>query len=196
MSDDLSVYPLSVSEWDDSLSQVVADMIGNPLNVHKLMANHPELLKAWWNFRNYSVTGGDLGARKGELVILRISLHMKAWYEWSSHIERSLACGLTMEEIERIKHGGNDAKWSVEEGLILIAVDELISNHGLSKTTHTKLRSHFSVQQIMDIIAIHGMYVILGCMINTWGLELDKHINAKLPEGVTKELFEKEFPRN
>jgi hypothetical protein len=137
-----------------------------------------------------------LGPRKGELVILRISLHMKAWYEWGSHIERSLACGLTMEEIERIKHGGNDAKWSVEEGLILIAADELISNHGLSKITHSKLRSHFSVQQIMDIIAIHGMYVILGCMINTWGLELDKHINAKLPEGVTKELFEKEFPRN
>ena len=105
MSDDLSVYPLSVSEWDDSLSQAVADMIGNPLNVHKLMANHPELLKAWWNFRNYSVVGGDLGARKGELVILRISLHMKAWYEWGSHIERSLACGLTMEEIECIKHG-------------------------------------------------------------------------------------------
>ena len=101
-----------------------------------------------------------------------------------------------MEEIERIKHGGNDAKWSVEEGLILIAVDELISNHRLSKNTHAKLRSHFSVQQIMDIIAIHGMYVILGCMINTWGLELDKHINAKLPEGVTKELFEKEIPGN
>ena len=196
MSDDLSIYPLSVSEWDDSLSQVVADMNGNPLNVHKLMANHPELLKAWWNFRNYSVSGGDLGARKGELVILRISLHMKAWYEWGSHIERSLACGLTMEEIECIKHGGNDAKWSVEEGLILIAVDELISNHRLSKNTHGKLRLHFSVQQIMDIIAIHGMYVILGCMINTWGLELDKHINAKLPKGVTKELFEKEFPIN
>jgi hypothetical protein len=33
-------------------------------------------------------------------------------------------------------------------------------------------------------------------MINTWGLELDKHINAKLPKGVTKELFEKEFPIN
>ena len=96
-----------------------------------------------------------------------------------------------MKEIERIKHGGNDAKWSVEEGLILIAFDELISNHGLSKTTHTKLRSHFSVQQIMDIIAIHGMYVILGCMIITWGLELDQHINAKLQQGVTKELFEK-----
>ncbi len=50
MSDDLSVYPLSVSEWDDSLSQVVADMNGNPLNVHKLMANHPELLCSRWRF--------------------------------------------------------------------------------------------------------------------------------------------------
>jgi hypothetical protein len=32
-------------------------------------------------------------------------------------------------------------------------------------------------------------------MINTWGLELDASTQAKLPEGVTKEDFETEFPR-
>ena len=53
--------PLPVEEWDDSLRPVVDAMSGKPLNIHKLMANHPALLKAWWEFRQYIVGGGLLG---------------------------------------------------------------------------------------------------------------------------------------
>ena len=41
----------------------------------------------------------------------------------------------------------------------------------------------------MDVIAIHGMYVTLACMINTWGLELDAHVRERLPESMTRENF-------
>jgi hypothetical protein len=191
----LVVKPLPVEQWDKSLAHIAAAMKGNPINVHKLMANHPELLKAWWNFRNYSVVGGDLGKRKGELVILRIGLHMKAWYEWGSHVERSLACGLSMVEIERVKQGAQAPEWAVDEALILIAVDELITTYSIRPETHKALRKYFSLKQVMDIIAIHGMYVILGCMINTWGLELDEHVQARLPQGCSREAFEQEYPR-
>lgn len=190
MTENISVKPLPLQEWDESLGFIINDMNGRPINVHRLMAHHPELLKAWWNFRNYSVQGGKLGKRKGELVILRVAIHMKAWYEWGSHVERSLACGLSREEIERVKQGGNAADWEISESLLLIAVDELIATHGLSAQTHQQLREYYNVPQIMDIIAIHGMYVILGCMINTWGLALDQHVKDKLPDDVTREQFE------
>jgi len=193
MKDDLSVNPVPVAQWDNSLSSIVDDMKGRPINVHKLMAHNPALLKAWWNFRNYSVAGGALGKRKGELVILRVAVHLKAWYEWGSHIERSLSCGLSLEEIERVKIGGKAVGWENSESLLLLAVDELIVNRALSSGTHTSLREHYSVAQVMDIMAIHGMYIILGCMINTWGLELDAHVQDKLPEGITKESFEVDF---
>jgi hypothetical protein len=42
----------------------------------------------------------------------------------------------------------------------------------------------------MDLIAIHGMYVILGGILNTLGLDLDEHIQQLLPEDVTREQFE------
>ena len=29
----------------------------------------------------------------------------------------------------------------------------------------------------------------LGCLINTWGLELDEHVREKLPEAVTEAVF-------
>ena len=195
MSDELKVTPVPPAEWDPSLAHIVEDMRGAPINVHGLLANHPKLLKAWWEFRNYSVNGGDLGRRNGELVILRVAVHMRAWYEWAAHVERALACGISRDEIERVKTGSKAPEWEASEALLLEAVDELIASHGLSPEMHARLRQHYSVRQIMDIIAIHGMYVILGCMINTWGLELDASTQEKLPSDVIRESFESEFPR-
>ncbi|MGI9201516.1 MAG: carboxymuconolactone decarboxylase family protein [Woeseiaceae bacterium] len=193
MASDLDVKPVAIADWDESLASIVEDMGGRPLNVHSLMAHNPALLKAWWDFRNYSVQGGALGRRRGELLILRVAVRLKTWYEWGSHVERSLACGLSMAEIERVKLGVGAAgweEWDEAESVLLQSVDELLETQGLKPSSHSALREHFSVSEIMDIIAIHGMYVILGGMINTWGLELDAHIKNKLPDGVTEEKFE------
>lgn len=195
MKNHMKLNPLPVSAWDASLAHVSDDMQARPLNVHALMAHHPELLKAWWNFRNYAVGGGELGSRNGELIILRVALHVKAWYEWGSHVERALACGLTMEEIERVKQGAQASEWPEAEALLLKAVDELFAGHAISAETLEELSRHFTARQVMDLIAIHGMYVTLGGMINTWPLELDEHVKAKLPATVSKEQFETEFSR-
>lgn len=195
MSDALELTPLPTEQWPESLGKVISDMGGQPINVHKLMAHNPALLQAWWNFRNYCVGGGSLGKRNAELVILRVGLHLRAWYEWGSHIERGRAAGLSLEEIERVKQGGQDAAWPEAEGLLLQAVDELLENHGLSEQRRAALEQHYSTAQLMDLMAIHGMYVILGCMINTWGLEVDEQVLEKLPEGITREAFERDYPR-
>ncbi|MEJ8572007.1 carboxymuconolactone decarboxylase family protein [Microbaculum marinum] len=194
MSEDLRVVPLPPSEWDETLRHIVDDMNGEPLNVHALMAHHPKLLEAWWNFRNYSVQGGDLGRRKGELVILRTAVHLKAWYEWASHVERAMACGIAADEIERVKHGARAPGWEESEALLIEAVDALVTERALSPGLQARLREHYSVRQVMDLMAITGMYLILGFMINTWDLDLDPRIAAKLPDGLTKEGFRSEFP--
>ncbi len=178
------VAPLPVDQWDESLSYIVDDMNGKPINVHALMANNPALLNAWWNFRNYSVKGGSLGQRKAELVILRVAIHMGAWYEWGSHVERSIACGINLEEIHNVRQGVPDQAWSEGEAFLLQCVDQLVESHKIDEALLAELNKHYSTAQIMDIIAIHGMYVILGCMINTWGLTLDQRVFDKLPEVV------------
>ena len=180
---------LESNSWDKSLSQILKQMNGQPLNVHKLLANHPKLLKAWWNFRNYSVKGGDLGRRRGELVILRVAANLRSWYEWSSHVDRSLQCGLEIFEIERVNKKIKKSEWCVEEYFLLLAVDELIENRTIKKTLFTKLKQYYSEQQIMDIISIHGMYIILGCMIDIWKLDLEDYISKRLPANINKESF-------
>ena len=180
---------VETTNWDPSLDFIIKQMNGAPLNVHKLLAKHPRLLAAWWNFRNYSVEGGDLGRRCGELVILRVASYLKSWYEWSSHVDRSLKCGLKLSEIKNVNKELDESDWSKKEFLLLSAVDQLIAKKRLDNNFYRDLRSYFSDKQIMDIVAIHGMYIILGCMINIWGLTLEDDIAQRLPESITETQF-------
>ena len=180
---------VETENWDPSLDFIIKQMNGAPLNVHKLLAKHPKLLAAWWNFRNYSVEGGDLGRRCGELVILRVASYLKSWYEWSSHVDRSLKCGLELNEIKNVNKTLDQNDWNNKEFLLLSAVDQLIEKKHLDNDLYRDLRSYFSDKQIMDIVAIHGMYIILGCMINIWGLTLEEDIAMRLPESVTEAQF-------
>lgn len=184
-----SPKPLDVADWDSSLQFIIEDMNGLPLNVHKLMAHNPTLLAAWWNFRNYSVNGGTLGARLGELVILRVGVSLNAWYEWASHVDRSLKCGLSLDEINSVLSKEIGAHWAADEASLLQAVDELLESQQISSATLAKLSSHFSNAQVMDIMAIHGMYIILGCMIKTWGLTLDPAVLERIQNKASPEQF-------
>ncbi|EET47419.1 carboxymuconolactone decarboxylase family protein [Thalassobium sp. R2A62] len=96
MGDDTQapIKPLEPDQWAQDLRNVYADMNGAPINVHKLMAHSPDLLGAWWGFRNYAVDGGALGQPLGELVILRVGAHSASWYEWGSHVDRATRNGM------------------------------------------------------------------------------------------------------
>jgi len=181
--------PVPLPEWDTSLQHVIDDMDGRPLNIHSLMANHPRLLNAWWDLRNYSVNGGDLEQRHCELVILRVAVNVDSWYEWASHVERGLACGLTHAEIERVKVGPDADDWTPQEAALLTAIDDLTKIRVITEDSLRELDEHFTQQQALDMILLHGMYNTIACMIGTWGLELDPDVTERLPDSVTESSF-------
>jgi len=164
-------------------------MHGRPIQIHCLLANHPALLNAWWNYRMYSVTGGDLEQRDCELVILRVAVYMQAWYEWAAHVDRGLATGLTLAEIYRVTEGPSAAAWSEKDAVLLGAVDQLVTDHRIDPATQIRLETFFSRKQVMDIVSLQGLYVTIACVIGTWPIELEEHIAERLPEEVTEASF-------
>ena len=72
---------------------------------------------------------------------------------------------------------------------MLEAVDDLMEARRLSPPTRARLAAHFSEEQLLDLIAIQGMYVILGNMILSWGLELDAGISARIAAITSEEEF-------
>ena len=89
----------------------------------------------------------------------------------------------------RVKKGPAATEWDERDSVLLQVVDELLQNRGISAPTQDRASQHFTANQIMDVIAIHGLYVTLACLINTWELELDTHVRERLPDSVTRDIF-------
>jgi len=185
---------LPPNQWDPSLQYIIDEMNGAPIHIHCLPANHSELLKAWWGYRMYSVTGGDLEQRDREIVILRVAVHVQVWYEWAAHVDRGLAAGLTMDDVYRVAAGAAAADWNERDALLLQAVDQLLTRRGIDEVTQNSLSDYFSEKQIMDIVSLQGLYVTIACLIGTWGIELEESVSRRLPDEVTEEAFNKLIP--
>ncbi|MFT5742329.1 MAG: hypothetical protein ACI86S_000388 [Paracoccaceae bacterium] len=74
--------------------------------------------------------------------------------------------------------------------MTLQSVDDLMVRRKIADQTRLALERHFSTAQIMDMIAIQGMYVILGAMIETWGLALDDAVAKRIGDITNREDFE------
>lgn len=164
--------PLPPADWPPELDEVKADL-ANPLNVHNMMAHHPELSLAWLNFRNHIVRHSTLTARQRELVILRTAANCRADYEWQHHVIRGQQAGLTTAEIEAVKEGPTAAGWSELERLLLQAADECRHTFSLSEATYTALGDHFSSQQLLDLLATIGMYMTLALILKSFAVPME-----------------------
>lgn len=180
---------LPPEQWDPSLQYIIDEMNGEPINIHRLLANHPPLLKAWWGYRMYSVTGGDLEKRDAEVVILRVAVLMRAWYEWAAHVDRGLAAGLSIGEIERVAAGPDASDWSEKDSDLIRSVDSLVTERCLRPELRLQLERHFSEQQILDIISIQGLYVTIASMLGTWPIEIEDAVLRRVPASVTEQSF-------
>ncbi|MFM8380476.1 MAG: methylated-DNA--[protein]-cysteine S-methyltransferase, partial [Actinomycetota bacterium] len=97
---------------------------GRPLNIFGVLANHPAMLKRWLVFASHVLSKNSVPARERELLILRTGWNCRSPYEWGQHVLIGRDCGLTDDEIDRVKRGPQDRSWSAEDRVLLRAADE------------------------------------------------------------------------
>ena len=164
--------PLAPDHWPQELSEV-RTFLGNPLNIHNIMAHHPALMKAWSPFRNHVVADSSLAPRHRELLILRTARNCETDYEWQHHVERGLIAGLDRSDIERVKQGPAASGWSQEEAALMAAADDCHRDYRLSTETLEMVGQYFTTQQQLDIAVTVGMYITLALIIKTWDVPLE-----------------------
>jgi alkylhydroperoxidase family enzyme len=169
--DEPRIPPLDESEWDSGLSDV-QDGLGPVLNVHRVLANHPELLEAWAPLRTHISTGGSLSPRYREIVILRVAHRAGSAYEWHHHVLRGRAAGLADDEIEAIR-GASPTGATENETALLVATDQLFDGRSIADSTWDTLSTEFSEQEILDLIITVGVYVTLAMVIGATGVLIE-----------------------
>ena len=164
--------PLLPDHWPEELSEI-RSFLRVPLNIHNIMAHHPDLMKAWSPFRNHVVADSSLSPRQRELLILRTAFNCQTEYEWKHHVARGLKAGLDATEIERVKQGSLAAGWNADEAALLSAADDCHHDYCMTDKTLEQVSRHFSVQQQLDIAVTVGMYMTLALIIKTWDVAME-----------------------
>ncbi|WP_374139412.1 carboxymuconolactone decarboxylase family protein [Sphingomonas sp.] len=165
--------PLTDAEWPAEIADMREGFSGK-LNVYRVMAHHPALLRAWSDFRNHVVTRSALTSMQSEVVILRTGYRHGSRYEWAHHVARGLTVGLTRDRINAAACGPTDE----EDGLLIAAVDALLDHAKLETDLRDQITRQLGTPAVLDIIATVGMYTTLAFLIETFEVPIDSDIDA------------------
>lgn len=187
------VTPLTDSELTPDQEEVVAplrggvavpDASGKLLNIFRTMVRAPKALKRFNLWGGYILSANNsVPPRERELLILRTGWLCRSGYEWMQHTRIGLQCGLSQDEIERIKAGPGAAGWSASDAALLRVADDLVRDFFVSDATWAGL-SHLSEKQRMDAVFTVGQYTQVSMFLNSFGIQLD--------EG---QMLDADFPR-
>jgi 4-carboxymuconolactone decarboxylase len=156
---------------------------GRPLNIFGTLGNHPDLLRRWLVFAAHVLSKSTLGARDRELLILRTGWNCRSRYEWGQHVLIARECGISDDEIERVKTGPGGEGWSADDRLLLVAADELHTESSLADSTWAALVERFSTEQVLDLVATVGNYHLVAMFLNTCRVELDDGVpDTEMPQ--------------
>ena len=177
------IAPADLSSLTEAQQAVLAPLMGRRpaggvgpvLNIFRTLAHAPDALTAFLAWGSYILSKkNDLPQREREIVILRIGYLCRSGYEWTQHVEIGLRCGLTGDEVARIKAGPEAPGWSAADRALLQASDELHHDHFVSSPTWADLRSHFGEKACMDVVFTAGQYTQVSMMLNSFGVQLDE----------------------
>jgi 4-carboxymuconolactone decarboxylase len=146
------------------------------LNTLGAFAHHPELAQAYFTFNGHLLLATTLSARQRELIVMRVAALRQSSYEWYQHLFAARDAGLTDEEVGRIAYGPTSPLWSPLEAAILRAVDEMVTDGGITAPTWESLAAELDSRQLLDLIFTAGGYDILARMFKSLDLTMDDDI--------------------
>lgn len=149
------------------------------LNALGLLANHPELARAFHTFNGHVLFATTLSPRQRELLVLRVAAVRGAAYEWAQHVVLAGDAGLDDEDVERIGRGPDSPGWSPLDAAMVRAVDELVAGATISGPTWAVLADHLDDRQLMDLVFTVGAYDVLAMAFRAFGVELDEDLKRK-----------------
>ena len=176
------IEPVDLDRLDETQREVLVpfanpeNMVGGGkvLNIFRTLVHAPKALRAFLVWGNYILSRRNaLPEREREMVILRTGWNCRSGYEFAQHTRIGRACGLTDEDIARIKVGPEAEGWNPLESAMLRAADELHDDQFVSPATWDAL-AELGDKGRMDLVFTVGQYTQVSMMLNSFGIQLEE----------------------
>ncbi len=104
-------------------------------------------------------------AKLNEFAILIIGRQWRSQVEWFAHAPIAAKAGLAPEIIAELKEGKRPSKMAEDEALVYDFVTELTTTQKISDDTYARAKKVFNDQQIVDLTAVAGNYVMVAMLL-------------------------------
>lgn len=173
------VTPIRDADWPAAIDDMRTGFAGQ-MNVYRVMAHHPDLLRAWAGIRAHIVQSSALGRERAEVVILRLAYKVASSYEWNQHVVRGMTAGLSKPRIASLR--GPLAGMERDDAILAGAVDQLLDHYKLHPEQMAELEALIGRAAVLDLMATLGMYLTLGFLLNSTECPLDTDVATDLAQ--------------
>ena len=136
--------------------------IGGPYN---LLLRSPVLGQRLFDLFDYVRWNTSIDLRLNEFAILIVGRQWRSQVEWFAHVPIALKAGLSPDIIAELKASKRPSKMAEDEAMVYDFVTELTTTHRVSDETFARARKLFSDQQIVDLTAVAGNYVMVAMIL-------------------------------
>ena len=136
--------------------------IGGPYN---LLLRSPVLGQRLFDLFDYLRWKTSVPTRLNEFAILIIGRQWRSQVEWFAHVPIAIKAGLSPDIIAELKENKRPSKMAEDESLVYDFVTELTTTQKLSDEIFARARKLFSDQQIVDLTAVAGNYVMVAMIL-------------------------------
>lgn len=152
--------------------------LGGP---YGMLIKSPELLKRYLMMTDYLRQKTSLPRRLNEMAILLEARLWDAQYEWWAHEPLARKAGVPEAIISDIREGKRPASMQPDEAIVYDVVTELLNKRQLSDETFGKARQILGEQQVVDLVAVAGFYVMVSAVIIAGRVGIPNGAPAPMP---------------
>jgi 4-carboxymuconolactone decarboxylase len=146
----------------DQVMKVSSVGIGGPYN---LLLRSPVLGQRMFDLFDYLRWNTSVPTDLNEFAILIIARQWRSQMEWFAHAPIATKAGLSPDIIAELKANKRPSKMAEKEAVVYDFVTELTTTHKVSDATFARARKLFSDQQIIDLTAVAGNYVMVAMIL-------------------------------
>src|SRR3954449_1398312 len=129
------------------------------------MMRSPVLGQRLFDLYHYLRWETSVPAKLNEFAILIIGRQWRSQVEWYAHAPLAAKAGLSPEIIAELKTGKRPSGMGEDEALVYDFVTELTTTQKVSDETYARARKVFNDQQIVDLTAVAGNYVMVAMLL-------------------------------
>jgi alkylhydroperoxidase family enzyme len=155
--------------WDDFVKVRGTE----PGNIHRAIANAPNLLRRFVDLANELRNGTQLDPKLRELALLTVGRLTGAEYEFVHHWNMALRLGVKREQLEQLANFASSAEFNEDERAVIRYAAEATSNVKVSDVTFEALRRSLDNRRILELVMNVAMYNAVARIIVPCGVELE-----------------------